>query len=139
MPLICTSWLSCCLLFSDFQLLVLPPPPIQRCLHLSTSFSVAASCCVSLLCWCACLLSALAVCCVTSCHAATFHLPAPPPGSHCTAPSQCAPLVPLVWLVAALPLITSMHPVHCHLQPLSRCCLLLRPYHAYCPLWLVVV
>jgi hypothetical protein len=75
-------------------------------------------------------------CCLLSCHriqsacASAFH---------CPVTSHRAPLMPLVWLVVALPLIMPMPPVRRCLQLLSRHCLLLHPSCVSCPLWLVVV
>ncbi len=62
MPLVCPGWLSCCLLSS------------QQHLHLSTSCCTAASRGAPLPLWCTRLLSTLAFCCVTSCHATTVRL-----------------------------------------------------------------
>ncbi len=123
MPLVCPSWLLCCLLSSAASHLVAPP-----CVHLSLSPHL--SLCSSSL-WCARLLSTPAVCRVNSSYAAASHLPvpllliAPPPLiaplscllsgwlSHCLSlrqhllsistynsrraiVSSCAPLVPLI-------------------------------------------
>jgi hypothetical protein len=59
--------------------------------------------------------------------------------SHCTAASHHAPLVSLIRLVVALPLIMPMPPIRRHFRLLSRHCLWLQPSHAYCSLWLVVM
>jgi hypothetical protein len=71
MPLVCPSWLLCCICPLLTQLCVTPPPPVWQRIHLSTSCLATASCCAPLLLWCACLLSTLAVCGVTSCHTTT--------------------------------------------------------------------
>jgi hypothetical protein len=72
------------------RLLAMPLPPIRQRLHPSTSRYTAASCLAPLLLWCGCLLSALAVCHVTSCHAT-----APPP-------TASPPLIALLPLIAPL-------------------------------------
>jgi hypothetical protein len=53
--------------------------------------------------------------------------------SHRTAASHCTPLVPLVRLVVALPLVTPPPPVHLRLCLSSHHRLLPRPSYASCP------
>jgi hypothetical protein len=94
MPLVCPSWLLCCLLSSAASRPAAPPS-----VHISLLHHILPC---PLFLWCACLLSAPAVCHVTSSDATASHPPVPPP------------------LIAPLPLIV---PLSCLLSSWLLCCL----------------
>jgi hypothetical protein len=135
-PLVCPGWLLYCFLSSTTSAschattcrLAAPlPVHLSSCRRLSSYPS-------SSLVWSRLVYPGWLLCHLSSC----CRLPSTCAStSHCTATSHHAPLMPFVWLVVALPLITQRPPIHWRLRLLMHHRLLLCPSHAPCPLWLV--